>query len=622
MDFPNGTSLIEAHKGHKHGHQCDHDHDHDHGHDHGNHHNHRADIPKEIPVGARSNPTSADLFQAIEVGDLPLVHYIVTRLSGSIQVVDSNGNTPLHACARKGFVAIARYLVELGSVVDAANSSGHTPLMYATTHGHIGMCSVLLSMGADASKPDNLGFNSIIHAAQFGNVFVLHHLLSNAKVDVNFTDNDGHTALCWAAYHGHEDVLEYFLSVHCPYVPHLGIMDKNNRSALHWAAIKNFPKACAVILNAKCLQCESDANDGSPGLATGPCPTGREMLGIADTDGRTPSECAAYKGHMELSQKLEYERNGIRMLGVPDKKSSKEDIIQYLSTFIPFHVIFWAMPFVPFYVIITVAVFLMWVHSSGVLKWTNRQKTLVPAGLLAGSLMAMFYTSILMELSVYTTAVMFGTEVLVYYIYWQLMFEDPGFIPPNESYIQKALEVSAKGIEPSSDYCRKCKIIKPPRAKHCHHCKACTDRHDHHCYWIYNCVAKKNYRKFYIFLIQVVFQILFYLVLSLTYLWDKIKNTDNMIGEGIPLAFTEYPQVTWMVLFFSSFLIPMLMLFGYHTMFVGKDITTYEMITGGRKKGTPGGTKAKKTFSIFRVISFLQHGTGILNNSNSEPFNV
>ena len=37
-------------------------------------------------------------------------------------------------------------------------------------------------IGADAGVRDSLGFNAIIHSAQFGSVFVLHYLLSNAKV--------------------------------------------------------------------------------------------------------------------------------------------------------------------------------------------------------------------------------------------------------------------------------------------------------------------------------------------------------------------------------------------------------------------------------------------------------
>ena len=51
--------------------------------------------------------------------------------------------------------------------------------------------------------------------------------------------------------------------------------------------------------------------------------------------------------------------------------------------------------------------------------------------------------------------------------------------------------------------CKKCNIVKPPRAHHCSVCKRCVVKMDHHCPWLNNCVGHKNYRYFYSFLLYV-----------------------------------------------------------------------------------------------------------------------
>jgi ribosomal protein L40E len=44
--------------------------------------------------------------------------------------------------------------------------------------------------------------------------------------------------------------------------------------------------------------------------------------------------------------------------------------------------------------------------------------------------------------------------------------------------------------------CRKCNLVKPPRAHHCVTCGGCVMRMDHHCPWIANCVGAHNTKHF------------------------------------------------------------------------------------------------------------------------------
>ena len=65
-----------------------------------------------------------------------------------------NGDTPLMAAARIGFMDAAGWLIGLGAKVDGANKLGETPLIVAVQLRQIPMIKFLLSHGADPDKVD------------------------------------------------------------------------------------------------------------------------------------------------------------------------------------------------------------------------------------------------------------------------------------------------------------------------------------------------------------------------------------------------------------------------------------------------------------------------------------
>ena len=66
-----------------------------------------------------------------------------------------NGDTPLIAASRVGFLGAVAELLERKAKVDAANRMGETPLIVAVQNRHVAIARLLLSLGADPDKTDS-----------------------------------------------------------------------------------------------------------------------------------------------------------------------------------------------------------------------------------------------------------------------------------------------------------------------------------------------------------------------------------------------------------------------------------------------------------------------------------
>jgi len=390
-------------------------------------------------------------------------------------------------------------------------------------------------------------------------------------------------------------------------IPHLGVLDNMSRTPMHWAASANFIDVCHLLAQHKCKLCLNGA-DGADTITEkdGPCPTGRQMLDMRDEEGRTPAELAKSKGHTDTAQALEFERTGITINVVePALKKTDDRIPEFLSSFLPFILIlFLGMPVLPPLAVLLLVGMAMGVHMSGRIRWKNKGRTWVPAGLLLASLVGMFWGVLMMGLSTSTVLAMMVGEATCYYTYFTLLTADPGKIHPSDSYFKSALDVAASGTEPTKDYCRDCKVMKPPRSKHCRECGICTDRFDHHCLWISNCVAKKNHRRFYVMVFQCTYLMLTFIYLGISFMRMKLlEEAKEGVWDSISYITNTHPQVFWMTAFFMLCVIPMGSLWVFHTSFIARDVTTYEMMT--KFRNYPGG--APKPYSALRLLSFLQN---------------
>ena len=110
---------------------------------------------------------------------------------------------------------------------------------------------------------------------------------------------------------------------------------------------------------------------------------------------------------------------------------------------------------------------------------------------------------------------------LVFILYTILSFSNPGKMVNNE--YNDILDVVEKG-QNIEEFCPMCLVKNQFRSKHCLICEKCVEEFDHHCFWVGNCIGKNNYTLFFIFLVFILLNTLFNIVVNIIYLITEIGN--------------------------------------------------------------------------------------------------
>ncbi|MGE0206478.1 MAG: ankyrin repeat domain-containing protein [Candidatus Babeliales bacterium] len=189
---------------------------------------------------------------------VPTKELIALLLSYHLDVnLTSQGSTLLHFAADKGYSTIVALLLQAGAHINIQNKSGWTPLMQAAAAGHTEIVKLLLDAGAkiditgsvlllkssydagyydfdnfakktgDENKPDN--FTALMAGASSGNKEVVKLLLQHgAAAIINQQDILGRTALYYATFLGHEEIVELLLAYNA---------DTNLKTSMHKTAL-------------------------------------------------------------------------------------------------------------------------------------------------------------------------------------------------------------------------------------------------------------------------------------------------------------------------------------------------------------------------------------------------
>merc|ERR1719221_1568264 len=133
-------------------------------------------------------------------------------------------------CAINGHDEVAKTLIEGKANYDSPDLEGRTPCMWAARHGYLKIVEVLLTFGLNLNMTDKAGFTVMDHAKEHMELRSLvmcvfeanEKLLDSAMrsdtngvaaaieagANLNVRDDDGWSALMWAAMHQNLDMVQ------------------------------------------------------------------------------------------------------------------------------------------------------------------------------------------------------------------------------------------------------------------------------------------------------------------------------------------------------------------------------------------------------------------------------
>ena len=139
-------------------------------------------------------------------------------------------------------------------------------------------------------------------------------------------------------------------------------------------------------------------------------------------------------------------------------------------------------------------------------------------------------------------------------------------------------EISINGAVQTLKFCKTCHIFRPPRTSHCSKCDMCVERFDHHCPWVGNCVGKRNYARFFLFLVWITVNTGYITGVCLALMLLRLQDESDewkLIKDNIPevvIGLCALGVSTKQLFFFSSVLLL------NHLCIISSNSTTYERI--------------------------------------------
>ncbi|KAI4296488.1 hypothetical protein L6164_036441 [Bauhinia variegata] len=395
-------------------------------------------IPNEPPI--------VDVFSACVYGDLEKLRKFVEEDGASVSIPDVNGYYALQWASLNYFPEIMLYIIEHGGDVNATDHMQQTALHWAAVRGATAVADMLLENGARVEAADINGYRAVHVAAQYGQTGFLNHIIVKYHADYDVPDNEGRSALHWAAYKGFPDTIRLLLFRDA----FQGRKDKDGCTPLHWAAKRGHAEACAVLVH----------------VGT------KEELMVKDKAGFTPVQLAYEQGHRHVAlflsnqQRAHYNHWRDKLFCGMMRDSGYAPIL------------------------LCIIIFLMILFINSVIVAPNLKKITATVGLWAWGVLSLVVCALIM--------------------FYRCSSKDPGYVKrpgdlgdhsdTEDPLLNIDLNCSSVWTGNWSQLCPSCKIIRPVRSKHCPTCKRCVEQFDHHCPWISNCVGKRNKRDFFIFI--------------------------------------------------------------------------------------------------------------------------
>lgn len=242
-------------------------------------------------------------------GDVQELRKELAKDMDLLEARNSQGMTPLFQSVSCNNLECVQFLVTSGANIDTRDNVGRTPVALAAYQGWHDGLYYLLAKGANCLIADNCGRLPLHAATYFSSEKSLDVLLQHLSIqDIEARDNEGMTALHWAAFHGRTGHVKLLVGKKADLLSR----DTDGKLPLHWAAQNGFISTCKAMLeasNSYNLVNGKDFSGRTPihlAAAAGQFHTLVELISVPhanseaeDNEGRTPLHWAAATGHMQ-----------------------------------------------------------------------------------------------------------------------------------------------------------------------------------------------------------------------------------------------------------------------------------------------------------------------------------
>ncbi|KAJ7560103.1 hypothetical protein O6H91_04G113600 [Diphasiastrum complanatum] len=214
-------------------------------------------LEKGADVNATSNDGKSALYIAAVNGDRVVMKLLMEN-GADVEARGPDGSTALHKAAARGHLSMVRLLLSWGAEVDVVNRQGKTPYDLAAESGHEHLYDMLkmgivfrsaarkgdlktvrqcLSQGAQVNGQDQHGWTALHYAAYKGHTEIVSYLIETKAADIESRDEEGYTPLHCATEGGRKDIVQLLISKGV----NLDVKIKQGSTALQIASALNLP---------------------------------------------------------------------------------------------------------------------------------------------------------------------------------------------------------------------------------------------------------------------------------------------------------------------------------------------------------------------------------------------
>ena len=250
------------------------------------------------------------LLYAAEAGHLELFQYL-TGKGSNVYRRKRDGMTCLHIAARNGCLRLCKMLLDNYNFdLEMMDDDGWSALLCAACTGHLELFKYLIEKGSNIYREKRDGMNCLHIAAANGHLRLCKVLLENYKFDLQMINDDGWSALLYAAEAGHLELFQYLTGKGS----NVYRRKRDGMTCLHIAASNGRLRLCKMLLDNYNFDLEMMDDDGWSALLCAACTGHLELFKYLiekgsniyreKRDGMNCLHIAALNGHLRLCKLL------------------------------------------------------------------------------------------------------------------------------------------------------------------------------------------------------------------------------------------------------------------------------------------------------------------------------